>query len=257
MNTIIQFILFTAIPSAQWTLPPGTPTLQMRYPSTPWISPGSTIKQPGTSITILLTDIDWSLCEWKPTDALPIPCISTLNLNAARTYLLLFVDIDVVLESCSTTVLHWYQPHMTASATSHCNGNGNGWLVNRTSPGAEYIAPQSPPYTRHRYVYLLYEQDPDYVFPECFGHIFPPTREGRGGFDIKQFVEIAGLRPPVAGNFFYVDNDAATTTTTVSGGLVPTTTWFRSAPCRTEEPKSMGIIPMEANYGVDQQQVVI
>jgi hypothetical protein len=257
MISFIPFILFTAISSAQWALPPGTPALQMRYPSTPWISPGDTIKQPGTSIAIPLTDVDNDLCEWKRTDALPIPCISTLNLNAARTYLLLFVDIDVVLESCSTTVLHWYQPHMTASATSHCNGNEDGWLVNRTSPGAEYIAPQSPPYTRHRYVYLLYEQDPDYVFPECFGHIFPPTREGRGGFDIKQFVEVAGLRAPVAGNFFYVDNDAATTTTTASGGLVPTTTWFRSAPCRTEEPKIRGFILMEANYGVYQQQVVI
>ncbi|GFF42292.1 quinidine resistance protein 1 [Aspergillus udagawae] len=197
-----------------------------------------------------------AILSWKRTDALQIPCISTLNLNTARTYLLLFVDIDVVLESCSTTVLHWYQPHMTASATSHCNDNGNGWLVNRTSNGAEYIAPQSPPYTRHRYVYLLYEQDPDYVFPECFGHIFPKTREGRGGFDIKQFVEIAGLRAPVAGNFFYVDNDAATTTAAL-GGLVPTTTWFRSAPCRSEEPKSTGFSPMEANHEVDQQQVVI
>ncbi|KAM0096797.1 hypothetical protein ACP6JE_008701 [Aspergillus fumigatus] len=236
MNTLISLILFTAISSAQWALPQGTPTLQMRYPSTPWISPGDTIKQP---------------------DALPIPCIRTLNLNAARTYLLLFVDIDVVLESCSTTVLHWYQPYMTASATSHCDGNENGWLVNRTSTGAEYIAPQSPPYTRHRYVYLLYEQDPDYVFPDCFGHIFPPTREGRGGFDIKQFVEVAGLRPPVAGNFFYVDNDAATTTTTASGGLVPTTTWFISAPCRTAEPKSTGFSPMGGTYEVDQQQVVI
>ncbi|KAH1792887.1 hypothetical protein KXV56_001783 [Aspergillus fumigatus] len=229
-------MLSVTISSAQWALPQGTPTLQMRYPSTPWISPGDTIKQP---------------------DALPIPCIRTLNLNAARTYLLLFVDIDVVLESCSTTVLHWYQPYMTASATSHCDGNENGWLVNRTSTGAEYIAPQSPPYTRHRYVYLLYEQDPDFVFPDCFGHIFPPTREGRGGFDIKQFVEVAGLRPPVAGNFFYVDNDAATTTTTASGGLVPTTTWFISAPCRTAEPKSTGFSPMGGTYEVDQQQVVI
>ncbi|RHZ63776.1 YbhB/YbcL family Raf kinase inhibitor-like protein [Aspergillus thermomutatus] len=238
MNAFLPLILFTALSAAQWTLPPGISTLQLRYPSTPWISPGDTLKQPGESGT--------------RTDALPVPCISTLNLNTTRTYLLLFVDIDVVLESCLTTVLHWYQPHMTVSATSQCNDNGNEWLVNRTSTGAEYIAPQSPPYTRHRYVYLLYEQDPDYVFPECFGHIFPKTREGRGGFDVKQFVEVAGLKAPVAGNFFYVDNDAAPTTTT-SGGLVPTTTWFRSAPCRTEEPKSTGFIFME----VDRQQMVI
>lgn len=58
MNTLISLILFTAISSAQWALPQGTPTLQMRYPSTPWISPGDTIKQPGTSITILVTDMN-------------------------------------------------------------------------------------------------------------------------------------------------------------------------------------------------------
>lgn len=57
--------------------------------------------------------------------------------------------------------------------------------------------------------------------------------EARAGFDLRQFVKVTGLKHPVAGNYFFVENDDAVTgtlTSTVSTPS-PTTTWVRSAPC--------------------------
>ncbi|EAW14391.1 YbhB/YbcL family Raf kinase inhibitor-like protein [Aspergillus clavatus NRRL 1] len=239
MSLFLFLLVTTIVAATRWPLPPALPTLELRYPSTPWISPGDTLKRPKT---------------------LQLPCIGTENLDITRTHLLLFIDLDVIWGTRSTTVLHWYQPDMTVSRVCACTDDGIDWLVNATSPGAEYIAPQPPPLTRHRYVYLLYEQDPEYVFPECFGHIFPQTMEARAGFDIRQFVHAAGLRPPVAGNFFFVDNDESTTrtmTTTPPGREMSTTTWLTSAPCRTDDVEPTPSAYTEQYDGVENQQIVI
>lgn len=117
---------------------------------------------------------------------------------------------------------------------------------------AEYIAPQPPAGSHHRYVYLVFEQHEEYTFPWCFRHIFPKTMEARAGFNLRQFVEASGLKHPVAGNYFFVKNDEAVTgtlTRTVSTPS-PTTTWVRSAPC-TQPVFATAATPL----GVQQQHV--
>ncbi|KAL4958351.1 phosphatidylethanolamine-binding protein [Aspergillus filifer] len=133
-----------------------------------------------------------------------------------------------------TVILHWYQPNMVI------HHRDSSWLkpgkprdgeLNKHS--AEYIAPQPPPNTHHRYVYLAFEQHEGYTFPECFQHIFPKTMEARAGFDLRQFVAVTGLRHPVAGNYFFVinDEDKDVTRTSTTPRASPTTTWVRSAHC--------------------------
>ena len=119
-----------------------------------------------------------------------------------------------------------------------------GVLVNTTS-GAEYIAPQPPQdQNHHRYVYLLFRQPVAYTFPQCFAHIFPPTLQARVGFDVRQFVDVAGLDAPVAATYFFVERNepvsgTATVTATATGTrspsplTSPTTTWLRPVPCET------------------------
>ncbi|KAL4771551.1 citrate synthase [Aspergillus nidulans var. acristatus] len=173
-------------------LPPGLPILELRYPGTPWVLPGSTLAM---------------------SDTHPLPQISTWGLNPNSTYLLVFVDLDVQYGEMSTVILHWYQANMVVH-------HDKPWLE-LGSPGkgpygkhpAEYIAPQPPPNTHHRYVYLAFEQHEQYTFPDCFAHIFPKTMDARAGFDLRQFVEVTGLQRPVAGNYFFVNNDHAVTGT--------------------------------------------
>ncbi|KAB8232021.1 MFS transporter [Aspergillus alliaceus] len=200
LSQIMLSILFylCALVAAQISpLPPNTPTLCLRYPDTSWVRPGDTLLKSKTQT---------------------LPIISAHDLNPKSTYLLLFIDLDVLYEKNATTVLHWYQPDMvpvfkpntnTKSNLRHfdkVNQYSNGILANQ-SIGAEYIAPQPPPYSRHRYVYLLYNQRPNYSLPKCYSHIFPPTIEARGGFDTRQFVDVTGLGAPVAGNYFFVEYD--------------------------------------------------
>ncbi|KAE8384367.1 citrate synthase [Aspergillus alliaceus] len=208
-------------------LPPNTPTLCLRYPDTSWVRPGDTLLKSKTQT---------------------LPIISAHDINPKSTYLLLFIDLDVLYERNATTVLHWYQPDMvpvfkpntnTKSNLRHfdkVNLYSNGILANQ-SIGAEYIAPQPPPYSRHRYVYLLYNQRPNYSLPKCYSHIFPPTIEARGGFDTRQFVDVTGLGAPVAGNYFFVEYDGPVIKPTVTAR--PTTTWLRSAPCEGVTPTSL------------------
>ncbi|KAL2868055.1 putative citrate synthase [Aspergillus lucknowensis] len=216
---IALLFIFCLLSAAQrGPLPLDLPILHLRYPNTPWVFPGD---------TLLMSDTH------------PLPRISRLGLNSNSTYLLLFVDLDVLYEATSTVILHWYQPDMMARHSEsfwlepaervEADGYNKHALVNATS-GAEYIAPQPPPDTHHRYVYLLFEQHAGYEFPGCFGHIFPATVKARAGFDTRQFIEVAGLRPPVAGNYFFVNNNEAMTSTTQTH-TSPTTTWLRSAPC--------------------------
>ncbi|PLN83102.1 citrate synthase [Aspergillus taichungensis] len=226
-------------------LPSEAITLKFRYPSTQWVTPGDTLLMSKTH---------------------PLPIISTYGLDPETKYLLLFVDLDVIYGSLSTVVLHWYQPGMEASPIAKPGPDRyraprivlqppsppphhRGVLVNTTS-GAEYIAPQPPQgQNHHRYVYLLFRQPTTYTFPECFAHIFPPALDARVGFDVRQFVRVAGLDAPVAASYFFVERDEpvfGTPTVTATGTTAatatgtrspprtsPTTTWLRPAPCET------------------------
>ena len=124
---------------------------------------------------------------------------------------------------------------------------------------AEYIAPQPPPNTHHRYVYLAFEQHEQYTFPDCFAHIFPKTMDARAGFDLHQFVEVTGLQRPVAGNYFFVNNDHAVTGTSSTPTTTPTTTWVRSAPC-SQPVIATAMTPADAREhvrGAQRRQIVM
>ncbi|KAE8167977.1 phosphatidylethanolamine-binding protein [Aspergillus tamarii] len=148
----------------------------------------------------------------------------------------------------ATVALHWYQPDMVCAMQQGAlmnisNGKGilekidgdpgGGVLVN-LSVGAEYIAPRPPPFSHHRYVYVLFNQKKDYQFPKCYSHIFPQTAEARAGFNIQQFVDIAKLDAPAAGNYFVVEYDGPVIKPTATAS--PTTTWLRSMLCEGPDP---------------------
>jgi phosphatidylethanolamine-binding protein len=92
-------------------------------------------------------------------------------------------------------MLHWIQPGL------HVHSN-RGALLNISESGViPYVGPQPNPGPKHSYVFLLYRQPDDFVFPDCFAGTFPPTPEARGGFDIDQFAREVGLGGLVAANW--------------------------------------------------------
>ncbi|KAE8143518.1 citrate synthase [Aspergillus pseudotamarii] len=208
-------------------LPPDIPILYLRYPDTSWIYPGDTILKSKTA---------------------NLPIISARGLNSELTYLLLFFDLDVIYGMNATVALHWYQPDMVCTMQQGAmmdisnskemvekrEGNSGGGVLVNLSMGAEYIAPRPPPFSHHRYVYLLFNQKSDYRFPKCYCHIFPQTAEARAGFDIQQFVDIARLEAPAAGNYFLVEYDGRVIRPTATAS--PTTTWLRSMLCEGADP---------------------
>ncbi|KAI9935052.1 hypothetical protein ASPWEDRAFT_175772 [Aspergillus wentii DTO 134E9] len=198
---ILVFTLISLVQSIPF-LPPHNKKLHLRYPNGSWISPGDDLLMPETA---------------------PLPQISIIGLDCHKTYLVLFIDLDALLQPIATItpVLHWYQPDLIPNCVDHPH-----LLTNTSTSGASYIPPQPPPHSHHRYTYLLYEQPQSYTFPECFGYIFPTTPEGRGGFNVRQFMDVAGLNGPVAANYFFVINQGG-----VTASVTATTTSIRSAPC--------------------------
>ncbi|KAL4786217.1 hypothetical protein BJX76DRAFT_366074 [Aspergillus varians] len=174
--------------------------LRIRYPNTPWVFPVDTLSM---------------------SDPHLLPQISVWGLHLNSTYLLIFVDLD-------------YQPDMVIHGHHDLQlepgSHGNGPYDKRR---AEYIAPQPPLGSHHRYVYLAFEQHHEYTFPIYFRYTFPKTMEARAGFDLQQFVEVNGLQHQVAGNDSFVNNDEPVTGTLTSTMPIPSPmiTWVRSAPC--------------------------
>ncbi|KAL4938118.1 citrate synthase-like protein [Aspergillus oleicola] len=193
-------------------LPPDLPILEMRHPGSPWVNPGDTLLMSETH---------------------PRPEISTWGLHSNSTHLMVCVDLDVQYGNAVTVILHWYQADMVIHDRDTWLKPGKPKEGELNKHSAEYIAPQPPPNTHHRYVYLAFEQHEEYTFPECFQHIFPKTMEARAGFDLHQFVAVTGLQRPVAGNYFFVTNDEDKDVTGTSTMLSAsqTTTWVRSADC--------------------------
>ncbi|KAL4980981.1 citrate synthase-like protein [Aspergillus desertorum] len=219
-------------------LPSGLPILELQYPGTSWVLPGDTLAM---------------------SDTHPLPQISTWGLNPNSTYLVLFVDLDVQYGEMSTVILHWYQANMVIHHAKPWLEPGEPGKGPYGKHPAEYIAPQPPPNTHHRYVYLAFEQHEQYTFPDCFGHIFPKTMEARAGFDLHQFVEVTGLQRPAAGNYFFVNNDHAVTGTSSTPAPTPTTTWVRSAPC-SQPVIATATTPVDAREhvrGAQRRQIVM
>ncbi|KAJ5223121.1 uncharacterized protein N7469_009361 [Penicillium citrinum] len=72
-----------------------------------------------------------------------------------------------------------------------------------------------------------------YEFPEYFAHIAPKSVEARVGFDLRQFMLVSRLAPPIAVNYLYGRNQAPGHTDPLPSSTSITTTSFRSITCVT------------------------
>ncbi|CAG7927770.1 unnamed protein product [Penicillium olsonii] len=175
------------------------------------------------------------------------PEIGTTGLQCDKKYILIFIDLDAILPGTKvqSIILHWYQSHLLVDCT---NPHHPSLIVpgksheDRGPLAASYIAPRAPPHTRHRYVFLLFAQPSEYLFPDCFSHVFPETPSARSGFDIRRFAQAAGLDLPLAMNFFIGRHEPT------DGGPTSvfraTKTSFRSVNCPTSATRSL----YEANH---------
>ena len=136
------------------------------------------------------------------------------------------IDLDVIKDGKATTILHWYQADLLKSP-------GSGELFNLSDNGAVYVGPTPPSGPSHRYMLLLFVQPSGYVMPGCFSDILPLTLPARQGFNIEQFMQVAGFDEPIAANYFNaVNSDPATSTRVV------TATSLSSADCKIALPTS-------------------
>ncbi|GKZ28276.1 hypothetical protein AbraIFM66950_000088 [Aspergillus brasiliensis] len=239
---LIIVLLLPLVSSQLIPIPQYPQTLHLHYPNTPYIEPGDTLQilgisspahfpssSPNTHLTHLMIDTK------------PLPILSTLHLPQNQTYTLLFLDLDVLYNNNTTitVILHWYQPDLISSDNNILIPSPHASNPPRKS--ATYIAPQPPANSHHRYLYLLYTQPPDYIFPDCFGHIFPRTVEARAGFDVRLFAEAAGLGTPLAGNWFYVRDEVSLPTgsgLSEGGVAILTTTSMRWVECASSSSSS-------------------
>lgn len=140
-------------------------------------------------------------------------------------------DAQVPGTGIQCVVLHWYQPDLIFD----CKANDPQGLLKPDPdrvPGlsAQYIPPQPPPLSHHRYIFFLFEQPASYRLPRCFEYIPPKTLESRVGFDIRLFMQASSLDPPVAINYFFGRLNASKGDEPSSTPSV-TTTSFRSLTC--------------------------
>lgn len=116
------------------------------------------------------------------------------------------IDLDVVRNGSTTTILHLYQADITLTPDLVLNApTGNA------STGASYIGPAPPPGPPHRYTFLLFSQPAGFEVPDAFSNISPAGGiTDRLGFQITDFVAAAALDAPLAGTFFTVLNATGT-----------------------------------------------
>ncbi|MCJ1228452.1 hypothetical protein MMC12_005113 [Toensbergia leucococca] len=137
------------------------------------------------------------------------------------TYMVFMIDIDAVYDKAATTFLQWYQPDLSIDYSSYEFTNSN-----ETNNGAVYISPMPLPSSTHRYILVLFAEPPGYKLPSCYQAILSVSPLPRFGFDILEFIQVAGLGSPVATNYLKVSNSEPATTTQVI-----TTTSLSSASC--------------------------
>jgi hypothetical protein len=122
--------------------------------------------------------------------------------------ILILIDLDAPLPSNRTfaPLLHY----MVASSPS----------TNNITAIAVYIPPHPPAgSSAHRYEMLTYERtgsvNEAFVIPEGFGP-YTLNAESRLKFDLEGFVQAAGLKGPIGGNYFLVKPEAGNATVTTS-----------------------------------------
>ncbi|KAL5044393.1 hypothetical protein BDW71DRAFT_209399 [Aspergillus fruticulosus] len=105
--------------------------------------------------------------------------------SADAEYAAVMVGYDVNVYGTEMTMLQWYQPGLAAVSRS----GGALSVVNASGPSA------SPRTSRSR---------------NACG---PVPETGRAGFNLDEFVRVAGLGDPVAANWFKMQNPSSATTT--------------------------------------------
>ena len=206
--------------------------LRVRYLRGQWINPGVELDIRG-----IVKKTRHKTNYLRLPDTVTIPEIGTIGLECSKRYMVFFIDLDAILRGTriQSVILHWYQSNLSMECTSPSTPS---FIVPReghedgSRAAASYIAPRAPPNTHHRYVFLLFAQPSEYQFPECFAHVFPETVSARSGFDIRKFIQVTGLDPPIAMNYFVGRHEPADgESTTVP--FTATTTSFRSVDCPT------------------------
>ncbi|KAF7902347.1 hypothetical protein EAF00_002250 [Botryotinia globosa] len=128
-----------------------------------------------------------------PSLSLPTP-----TPTPSPTYLLIMLDLDAPSPSLPLLgpVLHWIQPHYTASPS--------GQLTTSSPFIANYTSPTPPPGSApHRYSFYLFEQPATFdaaKYAPAAGK--PLSNLHRLRFDLDAWQQMAGLGEPVAMNYF-------------------------------------------------------
>lgn len=128
------------------------------------------------------------------------------------------VDTEIINDGVAYPVLHWYQADLWVNTQTD-----NAVLHNFTNNGAEYVGPQPNPGPSHTYVLLLFRQPLNYKFPKCYEDMLPLSVEARRGFDLHDFLVVAGLTDLVAANYFMCQDPKSR----------PTSTYLNKRPCAT------------------------
>jgi phosphatidylethanolamine-binding protein len=86
---------------------------------------------------------------------------------------------------------------------------GSNPITISATQGAPYFPPSPPSSDQnpHRYVFLLFAQPANFIFPSSFNRISPPlTTNARLGFDLASFATNVGLNVPVAADWITVQS---------------------------------------------------
>jgi hypothetical protein len=114
------------------------------------------------------------------------------------------LDPDVIHNSTSEPILHWYQPYLQVDPVTGLLTNYSDATTGKGA-GAPFVAPQPPAGQTHRYIAMLFEQPARFQLSNCYSGIFPPTVDAREGFDLVSFVHANGLTEPVAATYWTVN----------------------------------------------------
>jgi hypothetical protein len=226
LRTVLLAVGFVLQTSLAQTPPGYSPStlinLGVNYPDD-IIIPGVLYPAAGTHTSLFDELPSYALLTTSPVlaDVQTQPTLyAPITASSSHKYITFMIDIDVNEAGTATTLLHWYQPNLVVGSDRSLSAS------NTVDPSAPYAGPAPLVGPAHRYVILLFKQPIDYVLPDCYASITPLTLAARMGFDIEEFMQVAGLGSPVGANWFKVKNDTPATTT-----VAITSTYVSSAAC--------------------------
>ncbi|OTA52211.1 PEBP-like protein [Hypoxylon sp. EC38] len=131
-----------------------------------------------------------------------------LNGTASGTYIWMLIDLDASTnfanpkQGQAATYLHTVIRDFKASGTASADGITT-LKSTATGPVAWFAPapqPESPPHP-HRYTNLLWEQPENWQIPSAANQMLQSQKVG---FSVPKFITAAGLKDPIAANYFNV-----------------------------------------------------